>query len=137
MAVIDIRAYRALSDKQRQTLTNIIQAGHGGERIIDSRRHGPDGHFSRLVNGIFDILGRCALVSKMEGVSDFVIQVVINPIGGPNLCNHHVTPDKGTWLGHQADDYVFFSRGEGCIPDLQTGCNPLQSHEPDGHRHRQ
>ena len=113
MAVIDIRAYRTPSGKQRQTITNIIQACHGSERVIDRRRHGPDGHFSKLVNGIFDILGGCALVSKMEGVSDFFIQVVINPIGGPDQCNDHATPDKGTWLGHNADDYVlFFGQGK-------------------------
>ena len=112
MTIRDIGVNCALSGEQRQTITNIVQTGHGSERIIDCGRHGPDGNFSKLINGIFDILGRCALVSKMEGVSDFVIQVVINPIGRPNLCNHHATPDKGAWLGNYTDHYILFF-GEG------------------------
>ena len=112
MTIRDIGVNCALSGKQRQTITNIVQTGHGSERIIDCGRHGPDGNLSKLINSIFDILGRCALVSKMEGVSDFVIHVVINPISRPNLCNHHATPDKGAWLGNYTDHYILFF-GEG------------------------
>jgi hypothetical protein len=67
MPVMDIRASRTPSGKQRQTIPHTLQAGHGSERVIDSRRHGPDSHFRQLIHGIFDIPGRCARVFKREG----------------------------------------------------------------------
>jgi hypothetical protein len=87
MPVPDIREFRTPSGKQRQTFHQIIQTGHGSERVIDSRRYGPNGHFSQLVHGIFYIPGRCARVSSREGVLILYPPHYSTRSASPNECN--------------------------------------------------
>lgn len=79
-----IRAFFTLLDELRQTLLNKIQAGHRREGVVDRWRHGADCHFDELVDRVDDILGGCASVSNLEGVTDLSIQVLINPSSGSN-----------------------------------------------------
>ena len=84
----------------------MIQAGHGRERVIDRRRHGAYGHFGELVDRVFDILGRCAHVPKLEGAANQLIELCVDPTGGPDQGDHRAGPDKVPRLVQQADDQV-------------------------------
>jgi hypothetical protein len=54
-------------------------------------RHASSDNARALVNSIFDILSRRTLVSKVKGISDCSIHLLINPICRPNPCNTQVS----------------------------------------------
>ena len=90
--------FLTLPDEQRQTIPHVIQAGHRSEGVIDRRRHGSDGHFDKLVDSVFDILGGRALVSNLEGMANVSLQLLVEQIGGPDQGNHCALVDKVTRL---------------------------------------
>jgi len=86
----------------------VIQACHSREGIIDGRRHGTHGHFDKLVDGAFDVLGGCTLVADAKGATKLLVESLINLNGGPNRRDGYAIPDKITRLVQQANHQVFF-----------------------------
>ncbi len=106
--VVVMGAFLTLPNEQRQAIAHVIQARHRGEGIIDGRRHGSDSHFDELVDSVFDILGRRALASNLEGMANLFFQLLIEPVGGPDQGDYFATADKVTRFVHQADGQISF-----------------------------
>jgi hypothetical protein len=55
----------------------MIQAGHGGEGVVDRGRHGPHSHLSELVDRVLDVLVGGAPVSDLDGAPKQHFEVLI------------------------------------------------------------
>jgi hypothetical protein len=58
-----------LPDELRQSIAEMIQAGHHCERVIDRRGHRSDGHLDELVDRVLDILGGSAHIPDMASAA--------------------------------------------------------------------